>query len=101
MTFIAKIPITATPRTMSSVAIRGCGSVVAVIAAPRPRAEIIERRAPRNRDGRLFLRSIRLELDVILQPHPFDHLDLGFQRVDMLLPILTYLYDTLAGTIYP
>src|SRR3546814_11638815 len=91
MTFIAKIPITATPRTMSSVAIRGCGSVVAVIAAPRHRAEIIERRAPRNRDGRVFLRRIRLELDVILQPHPFNPLELGFQLVDTLLLIPEYL----------
>jgi hypothetical protein len=34
--FIANMPITATPRTMSSVAMRGGGSVTAVIPAPIP-----------------------------------------------------------------
>jgi hypothetical protein len=34
--FIANMPITATPRTMSKVAMRGGGSVAAVIRIPLP-----------------------------------------------------------------
>ena len=36
----------------------------------------------------LVLRRLRLELDVILQPHARDHLELLFERVDMLFLIV-------------
>ena len=32
----------------------------------------------------LGLRPLALQLHVILQPHPLDHLELGFERVDVL-----------------
>jgi hypothetical protein len=37
------------------------------------------------RTGRLFLGRLRLELDVVLEPHSLDHLELRLDRVDMLL----------------
>src|SRR6185312_11012339 len=92
--FIANIPITATPRTMSRVAMRCPGPVVALIRYPLPPVgRVISDRAPRSSSAPLraafqpvlLLRRLRLQLDVILQAHPLDHLELGLEEVDMLL----------------
>ena len=61
------MPITATPRTTSSVRCRVC-------ACPPRQA--------------LFLGGLGLKLDVVLQAHARDHLELGLERVDMLFLIL-------------
>ena len=78
--FIANMPMTATPRTMSSVTMRGCGVAVAVIASPLWEAN-------------LLLRRLRLKLDVVLEAHAADHLELGLEEVDMTLLGLENLGD--------
>ena len=47
----------------------------------------------------LVLRRLRLELDVILQPHPLDHLELRFERVDMLLLIVEDVGEQVAADV--
>src|SRR5687767_6577357 len=84
--FMANMPITATPRTTSSVAMRGGGSVAAVIRLP----PTIRRRELQVRwlvatTGRSAFSGLRLELNIILQAHRLDHLELLLERVDMLL----------------
>ena len=60
----SKMPITATPRMTSSEAMRP--------AVDRASATV-------TRFG-----GLGLELDVVLQPHPLDHVELLLERVDML-----------------
>ena len=108
----AKMPITATPRMMSSVAMRGArlGSVAQSSGcSPLPNwqslisdwgAERGRVRSSKARRGPLGiflvpgtclaptprpsrLRRLALELDVIRQAHALDQLELGFEEVDV------------------
>src|SRR5687767_13871237 len=84
--FIAKMPITAIPRTMSSVAMRGPLSVTAVMLSPRnyrPRRSHY-RRASASRGGSALCR-LRLELDIVLKTDLTDQVELLLEHVDMLL----------------
>src|SRR5687767_16039549 len=45
------------------------------------------------------VRGLRLELNIVLQPHRLDHVELLLERVDMLLLILQYLGQQVAADI--
>src|SRR3954464_211653 len=87
MTLTPNIPITATPRTMSNVAMRRPASVAAFIRCPsrKPGTSDIGSGRGFKPCGGSFLGGLRLQLDVILQPHSADHLELCLEEVDMLL----------------
>src|SRR5687768_7651988 len=78
--FIAKIPITATPRTMSKVRIQEAG--VAACAG-----------------SDLILGRLGLEMDVIGQAHRLDHLELLLERVDVVFLIVEDLGEQVAADV--
>ena len=52
-----------------------------------------------NNEGDLVLGAFALQLHIVLEAHPRDHLELGFERVDMLLFIFEDFREEIAADI--